>query len=444
MNTKQLNKIFAHAMYGMGIVAMMFSTTGNVHAEDGEMLPPRIYANLTDDSIRYELANPYDEVTFLIYESKDEDGTGINWLWGESRTADENGFVWVSIWEHRQDLVPGTYIVVSDSVNTKDLVVEQVSIDSVDPQGNILRGTKPPGKSVWVVANNDPENCGVTVEADSSDMWEVIFNESCSITADMVFYAQVMDYEDDTSEANPDFIDGWHDGAEGIGHANSCNVSGFALDTNDRERDLQISVLSDGNEVVSTTADLAWDDLKGVCGDDGSCGFYVNLWGHISNYEEHQITVQARDEETGAWVGLGGTPRTLTCVNYDIYILNAKTGEVERLTTLEDTGEYNPSWSKDGKKVVHDVADADSHKLYITDVKTHISTPLNGSDGGNDAVWSPNGQWIVFDRRWYDDPNLYILPSKGGTPQPVVKNAVNGDWSPDSQRMVAGLDVERV
>ena len=440
MNTKQLNRILARAMYSMVIVAMAFSVTGTVYAQDEEPPPPppRIYANLTDDSIRYELAEPYATVTFSIY-----DAPGGNLLWEEDRTADETGFTWISIWDHRQDLIPGTYIIVAvDDIPAKDLVVEQISIDSVDPDGNILRGTKPSGKSVWVVANNDPENCGVTVEADSSDVWEVIFNESCPITADMVFYAQVMDAEDDTSEANPDFIDGWHDGTEGIGHANSCDVSGFALDTNDRERYVQINILSDGEEVIHELmfADLAWDDLRGVCGDDGSCGFYVNLWGLISNYEEHQITVQVYDQETEAWVDLGGTPRTLTCVNYDLYVLNVKTGGVERLTTLEDTGEYNPSWSNDGKKIVHDVADADSHKLYITDVKTHISTPLIGGEDGNDAVWSPNGKWIVFDRRWFDDSNLYILPPKGGTPQLVVENAVNGDWSPDSQRLVFERD----
>ncbi len=443
MNTKQLNRIFVRAMYGMVIVAMVFSVTGTVYAEDEEIPPPpRIYANLTDDSIRYEFATPGADVMFSIYESMDENGEGVNLLWEESRTADDTGFVWVSIWEHRQDFIPGTYIVVFDGDIQKDMVVEQVSIDLVDADNNILIGKAVEGRSVWVVANNDPDNCGTTVIAESEDTWLIDFNNlTCAdITADMVFYAQIMDAEDDTSEANPDFIDGWHDGAEGIGHANSCNVSGFALDTNDRERNLQISILFDGMEVASTSADLAWDDLIGVCGDDGSCGFYVNLWGLISNYEEHQITVQALDEETETWADLGGTPRTLTCVNYDLFVLNVKTGEVERLTTLENTGKYNPSWSNDGKMVVHDVADADSHNLYITDVKTHISTLLNGGEGGNDASWSPNGKWIVFDRRWFDDPNLYLLSPKGGTPQLVVENAVNGDWSPDSQRLVFERD----
>ena len=121
---------------------------------------------------------------------------------------------------------------------------------------------------------------------------------------------------------------------------------------------------------------------------------------------------------------------------YDIYVLNVKTRSVERLTTLEGTGEYNPSWSNDGRKIVHDVVGVDSHALYITDVKTHVSAPLRGADGGNDACWSPNGKWIVFDRRWNNDLNLYVLPPEGGTPRLVVSNAVNGSWSQNSQRLV--------
>ena len=133
---------------------------------------------------------------------------------------------------------------------------------------------------------------------------------------------------------------------------------------------------------------------------------------------------------------LAGTPRLLNCVNYDIYLLNTKNGNVERLTTLEDTGEYNPSWSPDGKRIVHDVTDANFHTLYITDIKTRVSKPLPGADGGNDADWSPDGSWILFDRGPYGDPSLYLLPPAGGTPTLLVENAISGDWSPDSQRVV--------
>ena len=37
------------------------------------------------------------------------------------------------------------------------------------------------------------------------------------------------------------------------------------------------------------------------------------------------------------------------------------------------------------------------------DVETGVSKPLVGAeDGGNDAVWSPNGKWIMFEVRAAD------------------------------------------
>lgn len=215
-------------------------------------------------------------------------------------------------------------------------------------------------------------------------------------------------------------------GAEGVAHPNGCFAVGWAGDPDDAAAEVDIRILADGVEVVSGPT---FSVPEGHV-------FFFNLWGLISNYTDHMIVAQAMDQGTGQWVDLAGTPKWLNCVNYDIYVLNVKTGSVERLTTLEDTGEYNPSWSPDGMKIVHDVTDLYSHALYITDVRTKVSTPLGGADGGNNGVWSPNGKWIVFDRVPAGEPNLYLLPPAGGTPKLVVSDAVNGGWSPNSQRLV--------
>lgn len=396
---------------------------------------PKIFAGLTDDSIRYEQTKPFASVTFSIYDTPDG-----NLLAEVTKSADEFGYVWISIWEHRQNLDPGTFITVTDGENTNELVVQEVSIDLADADENILAGKAPEGSSVWVVANNDHEHCGVSLEVGPGNHWEFDFDElSCDITSDVVFYAhyaQVMDADGDVSEANLGFIDGWHDETEEVGHANSCFASGFAVDSDDRERDLQIRILSDGQEVTSTSANIAWQDLVGVCGEDGSCGFDVNLWGLISTYQEHQITVQAFDLETGRWNDIGGTPRSLTCVNYDIYAFNAVTSSVERITMLDDSGEYNPTWSPNGRFIAHDVVTRNTHDIYVTNFATGKSTPLKGADGGNDAAWSPNGLWIAFDRRWADDPNLYVVPFTGGQRRLVRENAVSADWSPNGLRIV--------
>jgi Tol biopolymer transport system component len=125
--------------------------------------------------------------------------------------------------------------------------------------------------------------------------------------------------------------------------------------------------------------------------------------------------------------------------SYEIYVFDPQTGEIALITrNLPDSDKYNPSWSQNGKWIAHDVViPGVSHGIYITDVKTGISTPLVGAqDGGNDAAWSPNGKWIVFDRVPSDDPSLYLVPAVGGEATLVREDAVSADWAPSGRRLV--------
>jgi len=125
--------------------------------------------------------------------------------------------------------------------------------------------------------------------------------------------------------------------------------------------------------------------------------------------------------------------------SYDIYTVNTKTGNVERVTFLDYVDEYNPSFNNNGKLVAHDVvssSDPLGQSIYITDIQTHTSTPLLGAEGGNDASWSPNGQYIVFDRATAGDAKIYIVPAGGGISTMVRDNAVDAEWSNNSQRLV--------
>lgn len=278
--------------------------------------PPRIFANVVDDSIRFEFAPAGANVTFSIY-----DGPGGDLLWEESRTADEDGFTAVSIWEHRVDLGAGLFVVVSDGTSTKELTIEPISLDLVAPEENVLIGTAAPGRTVWAVAHDDEDFCGAFAVADTSGDWVVDFDDfGCDITAGMWAYAQLFDAEDDTSEAILDFIDGAHTYEQGDVPADACVAGGWAVDTDDRERDLQIRVLADGATVASGIAGIPDTDLVGICGADGSCAFVINFFGRITVDEEHAITVQAFDEETGQWFALAETPQLLTCAPANSYL----------------------------------------------------------------------------------------------------------------------------
>ncbi len=123
--------------------------------------------------------------------------------------------------------------------------------------------------------------------------------------------------------------------------------------------------------------------------------------------------------------------------SHDIYVEEVKTGDVIQVSSIPDAGEFNPSWSPNGKKIAHDVVSGPApfgHSIYITDVQTGVSSLLVGAEGGNDAAWSPNGKMIAFDNTV--DGKLYVVPASGGTPILVRESGGSADWSPDSKRLV--------
>jgi len=109
---------------------------------------------------------------------------------------------------------------------------------------------------------------------------------------------------------------GYHDGQSGSQPQATCRAGGWATDPDDTNVDLRIRVFADVVPVpiITTTARNFRSDLTGIC-PSGTCAFDVSLWGLISNNVAHSITVQAQDgQQSGTWVNLSNTPKTLTCL----------------------------------------------------------------------------------------------------------------------------------
>ena len=229
--------------------------------------------------------------------------------------------------------------------------------------------------------------------------------------------------------------EGFHDYDQGDVPSWACNAGGWAADPDDRAADVNIEIVVDDQHVANLVAGEFRQDLldAGVCV-DGNCSFSTSLWGAISSYEPHRVDVWAQDTTRGDWILLSNSAKTLTCRTYDIYTYDTLTGETRQITNLRDTGEYNPSWSPNGKWIAHDVVRADGdHGLYVTNVQTGVSTPLAGAEGGNDAAWSPNSLLIAFDREL--DSSLYVVPPIGGRVRLVRSDAISPAWSPTGLRL---------
>ena len=142
---------------------------------------------------------------------------------------------------------------------------------------------------------------------------------------------------------------GFHDGnSDVVGETWRCSAFGWTVDPDNVDRDLDVQVLSDGEVVATTVANLPRADLTECTG--GSCSFNVPLFELITANEVHSITVQAWDEETGAWVDLSGTPKTLKCMGYPEGWHDGVEGEVSEAWQCNATG-----WAVDPERRGDDV-----------------------------------------------------------------------------------------
>lgn len=128
-----------------------------------------------------------------------------------------------------------------------------------------------------------------------------------------------------------------------------------------------------------------------------------------------------------------------TAAQYDIYIFDIKK-QTTRQVTNSGGSEFNVSFSNNGKKMVHDVigigAEPFDQTIYITDVETGVSTRLSGAEGGNDPVWSPNGEKIAFDDYHIYPYSIYSVPAAGGSRSLLRYNAHHASWDPKGNKIV--------
>jgi hypothetical protein len=108
---------------------------------------------------------------------------------------------------------------------------------------------------------------------------------------------------------------GFHDGNGGIVGGSHCVAFGWTTDPDDRNIDLTVRVLSDGEELVRQVAKAYRSDLNVANGCPGGfCGFEIKLGDLIADGEPHYINVQAQDAQTGGWTSLSNSPKKLTCL----------------------------------------------------------------------------------------------------------------------------------
>ncbi|MBQ9694556.1 MAG: PD40 domain-containing protein [Kiritimatiellae bacterium] len=126
--------------------------------------------------------------------------------------------------------------------------------------------------------------------------------------------------------------------------------------------------------------------------------------------------------------------------NPELYVMNAITKKLTRLTRTKLAAEASPCWSPDGKQICY-VSDASgSPQLYIVDVATAQSRRLTLKGGESvQPDWSKNG--IVFATRRGAPYRIAIMdPNKGESSlrylTPVNEQYESPSWAPDGRHVV--------
>jgi len=152
------------------------------------------------------------------------------------------------------------------------------------------------------------------------------------------------------------------------------------------------------------------------------------------------------------WIGFRGTPknryqRTVTEANdyADLYLLEAATGKIERLTDNKDIAESPLSFSPDSKWIAFAASDAFEYfrngRAYLRAVTGREWKKLGEGFDGDVSVgfWSADGKTIYFNQGWRATTQLFAVSTESGKVTPVTneKAALTVTRDDDTTTLIA-------
>ncbi len=133
--------------------------------------------------------------------------------------------------------------------------------------------------------------------------------------------------------------------------------------------------------------------------------------------------------------------------NREIYVADAVTSELTRVTASRSLDDGRPVWSPDGSRIAWEVGPAGRRDVYVMRSDgTHKRRLAGGPGDEAEPAWSPDGTRIVFASDRGGIFELWTVARAGGTPQPVLGatgTPRDPAWSPDGRRLAyAAADVD--
>ena len=133
--------------------------------------------------------------------------------------------------------------------------------------------------------------------------------------------------------------------------------------------------------------------------------------------------------------------------NLEIYVMGIDGGNLRRLTNNPD-GDWDPSWSPDGKRIAFmsgrnghvDGHGAPIPEIYVMDANGDNQKNLtNNPSADRSPSWSPDGSRIAFMSDRDGGYDIYVMDADGSNQQNLSNHPFsdrNPSWSPDGAQIV--------
>jgi len=166
-----------------------------------------------------------------------------------------------------------------------------------------------------------------------------------------------------------------------------------------------------------------------------------------------QLTVSDQRQTAPAWSPDGKWIAYMSDYDgdeqWDIFIVNPKTGQVVNLTHTREIAEESPRWSPDGRYLAYTVKPKTSSvfeihvfDMLMRDVK-HVTTGTPADKLNDNPIWSRDGKWIAYTQAQAKGTDSNVLVAEVATGQSTLLTPHEGehlyhvnDFSPDGKKLV--------
>jgi dipeptidyl aminopeptidase/acylaminoacyl peptidase len=133
--------------------------------------------------------------------------------------------------------------------------------------------------------------------------------------------------------------------------------------------------------------------------------------------------------------------------NDEIYVADAQTGLVRRLTRNERAADRRPAWSPDGRNIVWQSGLPGTADLFVMHADGARRRLLVGGSGDDaDPAWSPDGRRIAFSSNRSGRRQLWAVAAAGGDPELLAQlpgRTQAPAWSPDGRHLAFARETAR-